>query len=231
MVPTYLTIGRSVAAATRSLHQRRTLQDTLEAIVYAAQASIPGFDHVGISTLAPGGRLETRAATGDVVTLLDTAQGELGEGPCLAALTGEEVVAAPHLRHDQRWPRYVPVAVGQGLRSQLGFRLHASDAGDGALGSLNLYSTTSDDISAEAEATAELFAAHAAIALDHARERETLNQALRSRKVIGQALGILMERYEMDEDRAFAFLVRASSHGQIKLRDIAQRLVDERNAG
>ena len=57
---------------------------------------------------------------------------------------------------------------------------------------------------------------HAAIALGHAHERETLNEALQTRKVIGQALGILMARCEMNEDRAFAFLVRASSHGHMK---------------
>ncbi|GGO78858.1 ANTAR domain-containing protein [Nocardioides deserti] len=121
------------------------------------------------------------------------------------------------------------MAVGRGLKSQLGLPLHVGE--DGAFGSLNFYSTSSEDISEEAKASAELFAAHAAIALGHAQERETLNQALRSRKVIGQALGILMERYQIDEDRAFDYLVRASSHGHLKLRDIAQQLVDERNGG
>lgn len=82
----------------------------------------------------------------------------------------------------------------------------------------------------EAEWTAELFAARAAIALGNARERENLNQALHSRKVIGQAVGILMERYAMNEDRAFAFLVRVSSHANIKLRDVAQELVNRANA-
>jgi AmiR/NasT family two-component response regulator len=52
---------------------------------------------------------------------------------------------------------------------------------------------------------------------------------LHSRKVIGQAIGMIMERYQMDEDRAFAFLIRASSHGNIKLRDVAQVMVDDRN--
>jgi AmiR/NasT family two-component response regulator len=74
---------------------------------------------------------------------------------------------------------------------------------------------------------AELFAAHAAIALHQAREVEHLNQALESRKVIGQALGILMERYALDENRAFAFLLRASSTSNIKLRDIAAQLVED----
>jgi GAF domain-containing protein len=113
-----------------------------------------------------------------------------------------------------------------GLRSQLAVKLYVDR--EGTLGGLNLYSTTSEEIDAEAEATAELFAAHAAIALDNARERDTLNQALHSRKVIGQAIGIIMERYDVSEDRAFAFRVRASSQANLKLRDIAQELVDQR---
>ena len=77
---------------------------------------------------------------------------------------------------------------------------------------------------------ARLFAAHAAIALGHVHERETLTDALETRKVIGQAIGLLMERHAMNEDRAFAFLVRASSHANIKLRTAAQELVNQHNA-
>ena len=85
----------------------------------------------------------------------------------------------------------------------------------------------SDEIDPEAEQIADLFATHAAIALGNARERDTLNQALASRKTIGQAIGIVMESYGTDQDKAFAFLVRASSTSNIKR---AQALVDERNA-
>lgn len=94
---------------------------------------------------------------------------------------------------------------------------------------LNLYSTSQRDIDPDAEQIADLFAAHAAIALSHALDRENFNEALQSRKVIGQAIGIVSERYQMDEDGAFAFLVRASSHGNLKLRDVAQEIVDVRN--
>lgn len=63
-----------------------------------------------------------------------------------------------------------------------------------------------------------------------AQERATLADALEGRRVIGEAVGILMERYEMNEDRAFAFLVRASSHTDTELRAVAQELVDERTS-
>ena len=76
--------------------------------------------------------------------------------------------------------------------------------------------------------TAELFATHAAIALSNAAEVASLNDAPVTRKVIGQAMGILMERFDLTEDGAFAFLTRASNDGNIKLRDIARRIVEDR---
>jgi GAF domain-containing protein len=221
-------VAAAIAAAARTINHQSGLSDTLQSIAMAARDSVPGFDHVGISTMDKRGKVETKAATGQLVWDLDDLQYSLGEGPCVDTLRDAQMVVVPDIRHDQRWPRYVPPAVEAGLRAQLAVKLYLDDRG--TLGGLNMYSTSSEVIAPEAEPIAELFAVHAAIALGNARERESLNQALHSRKVIGQAIGILSERYDIDEDRAFAFLVRASSHGNIKIRDIAQELVDERNA-
>jgi GAF domain-containing protein len=217
----------SIAEAARTLHQPRSLDDTLQTIVEVACNSVQGFDQVGIATLEREGKVETRAFIGDLVLRLDEVQYDLREGPCSAALQGDDTISVSSLRHEQRWPRYVPQARAVGVRSQMAVKLYLDR---GTLGGINFYSTTSDDVSADAQALAGLFATHAAIALGHAHERETLKQGLLTRKVIGQAIGILMERYEMNEDRAFAFLVRASSHANIKLRAVAQGLVDEVNA-
>jgi GAF domain-containing protein len=119
----------------------------------------------------------------------------------------------------------MPQALRLGLRSQLAVRLFLDD--EGTMGALNLYSTSQEEIDPDAEHVAELFASHAAIALHQAREVEHLNQALESRKVIGQALGIVMERYGLDENHAFSFLLRASSTSNIKVRDIAAQLVED----
>lgn len=218
---------RSIAEAARTLNQPRSLDETLQTIVEVASNSIPGFDQVGIATLHKLGAVETRASTGDLVLRLDHLQYGLQEGPCSVVLQGPEPVSMSSLRAEQRWPRYVPRALAEGVRSQMAVKLYLDRE---ALGGINFYSTSSDDVSPDAQALAHLFASHAAIALGHARDRENLNEALQTRKVIGEAIGILMERHLMDEDRAFAFLVRASSHANIKLRVVAQQLVDERNA-
>ncbi len=217
----------SMAEATRTINQPRSLDETMQTIAEVARNSIPGFDHVGISTLRAKGKVETRAFVGDLVLRLDRIQYGLEEGPCVETLRGTDVIVAPKLRHDQRWPRYVPRATELGVRSQLAVQLRTDDGG--TLGGLNLYSTISDEVTQEAQALARLFATHSAIALGHAVERETLNEGLQTRKVIGQAIGMLMERYDIDEDRAFAYLVRASSHANIKLRAVAQELVDGKN--
>jgi GAF domain-containing protein len=219
--------AQSVAEAARTLHQSRSLDETLQAIVEVACNSVPGFDQVGIATLERQGKIRTRAFTGALVRRLDELQYDLREGPCSAALQGDDAMSVSSLRREQRWPEYVPQALAVGVRSQMAVKMHLDH---GTLGGINFYSTSSDDVSADAQALARLFATHAAIALGHAHERETLHKGLLTRKVIGQAIGILMERYEMNEDRAFAFLVRASSHKNIKLRAVAQELVDEGNA-
>lgn len=219
--------AQSIAEAARTLDTSRSLDDTLQTIVEVACNSVPGFDYAGIATLEKKRDIETRAFTGDLVLPLDKTQYSLREGPCSAVLQGTDAISVSSLRHEQRWPNYVPQALEAGVRSQLAVKLYL---GKGTLGGINFYSTISDEVSVDAQALARLFATHAAIALGHAQERETFTEGLQTRRAIGQAIGILMERYEMNEDRAFAFLVRASSHGNIKMRAVAQELVAEANA-
>lgn len=223
--PTDLAVALTEAA--KSIHSPRTLDETLHAIVAAAQDAVPGMNHVGISTTHRNGKIETLAGTDQLVWDLDSVQYHLEEGPCVSSIREDPVVVVEHARHDQRWPNYMPRAVEAGLRAQLGLRLYTDDE---TIGGLNLYSTESETISPDAVQMAELFATHAAIALDRARHNHQLNEALASRKAIGQAIGLVMQRYQIDEDRAFHFLVRASSTSNIKLRDVAEEVVTAANA-
>ncbi len=219
-------IAVALAEAARTIHATVSTEAALDAIARAASASVPGFDHVGVSVSHRDGRLETLAGTDQLVWELDSIQYSLDEGPCVKSIRDSPVVVVEDIRHDQRWPRYVPRAVAKGVKAQMGLRLYTHE---GTLGGLNLYSTASEKIDPEAQLAAELFATHAALALGHARKESQLNDALASRKIIGQAIGILTERYQIDDERAFQFLVRASSTGNLKLRDIAEELVQQNN--
>ena len=99
------------------------------------------------------------------------------------------------------------------------YRNHASRGG------LNLSSLSPGMFGDHDTPTTELFVTYAALAMGYAYEVENLHDALATRKVIGQALGIVMERYGMNEERAFAFLVRVSQTGNVKLRLVADEIV------
>ena len=90
-----------------------------------------------------------------------------------------------------------------------------------------MYSTESEAIDPQAPGIADLFAAHAALALGNVRELDDLYAALATREVIGKAVGLLMAKYHLDEDAAFGFLVRTSSHSNTKVREIAARMVKD----
>jgi GAF domain-containing protein len=219
-------ISDALARVARQINAPTDLDSTLDTIVATAATSLPGIDHVGVTIAHRGGKMETKAATDAFVWDLDQLQYDLGEGPCIHAIEAETIVKIEHARLEQRWPRFMAQAVKRGLRSQLGIRLYVEDE---TLGGLNMYSTTSDTIDPDVQHLAELLATHASLALGRATREEHLYTALGTRKLIGQAIGIVMERYDLTEDRAFEYLARVSQHSNIKLRDIALELVTQRN--
>lgn len=226
-----LRIAHALNEAAKLMHAPASLDETLDAIVGAALATVPGFTHVGITITHRDGTLETRSGTDQLVWDLDEVQYKLREGPCYDAITEAGVCVVENARHDQRWPRYMPEAVQRGLRAQLAVGLYQDEH---SLGGLNLYSTSSDEIDDDAVDIAELFAAQAAIALGRSRHDSQMSHALQARKTIGQAIGIVQERYALSEERAFQYLIRASSTSNMKLRDVAAELVrttNERAAG
>ena len=222
-----LSIAAALTESAKALHAPRSLEESLDAIVEAARTTVPGFDHVGVSVTHRDGKIETMAGTDQLVWELDDLQYRNRQGPCVTAIESDTVVIVEHADREQRWPVYIPEAVKMGLRAQLGIRLYTDD--DGTLGGLNLYSTENDVVDKDALGIAQLFATHAAIALGRSQHEHGLNEALATRKTIGQAVGILMERYGIDDDRAFHFLIRTSSTSNVKLRLIAQEIVDNTN--
>lgn len=207
-----------------SLQVPMELDDALRVIVDSAVDTIPGVDEASVSVTTRDGRIDTLAPTHPLVLRADELQNRLGEGPCLEAALEEPMLHCVDLAADERWPRYGPAAVELGFGSQLAFQFRADPHVRGAL---NLYSMRPYAIDPEAGQLGALFAGHLALAMGWARRDRTMHEALESRNVIGQAVGIVMERYRLDPDRAFAFLVRTSQTGNVKLRAVAQGIVDE----
>ena len=201
------------------------LDQTLARITAAAVEVLPDVDYASITIRHDDGRLETSAATDDLVLGLDAAQYELQEGPCYEAASETVHVASSELASDARWPRYAPVAVAAGVEAQAGIRLFDSRRSNGAL---NLYSRTVGSFE-DLDGLGQLFSHHAATAIDYAREITQLQHAVQTRQVIGQAVGIVMHQYGLDDARAFAFLTRLSSHNNQKLRSVADQVIAAAN--
>ena len=166
-------------------------------------------------------QVETLAPTDPLIAVVDQIQAELKEGPCYDAATDDAIFVAEDLANDDRWPNYGPKAVAHGIASQMGVDLHHPG---GARAALNLYSLKTWHFVDSVE-TAELFGSHASSVLGYATANDHFQVALSSRKTIGQALGIVMERYGIDEDRALPFLIRVSQDSNVKVREVAADIV------
>lgn len=219
------TTAGEFAQLAEALQAAPTPVRTAEAVVAYAQHQLDA-DYAGITLLRRGGRLETIAATDPVVEKLDGLQHELDEGPCRDSSWRGPTLAAHDLADEVRWPRWAPRAVSAGIVSVLATELSGADGR--RIGALNLFwgqprTFTGDDV-----AYAHIFTRHAALALATSLQVSGLNVALDSRKLIGQAQGILMERHRLDEAKAFAVLERYSQDHNLKLRQVAEHLVASR---
>jgi GAF domain-containing protein len=179
-------------------------------------------DHAGI-TLIRGRRLETVASTDLLVEQADALQYELDEGPCRDSSWHRQTLISSDLADDSRWPRWASKVTALGVSSVLAAELTSRP--DHRIGSINVYWTQRRTFTAEDIAFVNIFARHAALALTESVDKAGLNVALDSRKRIGQAQGILMERYGLDEARAFEVLRRYSQDHNVKLRQVAEHLV------
>ena len=204
-----------------SLLAEDTVQDTLDRIVQLAVDTVVGCDFAAVS-LIQRRQITTQASSGDVPRQVDAIQYEVDEGPCLEAIREHDVIHAPDLSREQRWPRFSQRTVDETkIMSMLSFRLFAEEE---TMGALNLYSFDRGAFEDEATDVGLVFAAHAAVALVTARRHEQMEKALASRDVIGQAKGIIMERAGVTEDEAFLRLKRASQRVNLKLSEVAERV-------
>jgi ANTAR domain/GAF domain len=206
----------------RSLRPVRDIDETLDMITAAAVENIPGVDHASVSVVNRQGAMETLVPTDAFVAEADLLQTELGEGPCLDAALKTPLVRVDDMNSETRWPRYAPRAAAMGVGSQMAMYLFQEGK---SLGGLNLYFNQSHAITTDTEDLAEFFAIHASMAMGHSREVEGLNRALASRQAIGQAVGIVMAREDLDENRALGLLVRLSQTRNVKLRVVADEII------
>lgn len=195
-------------------------------VVQFAALAVPGSEHCAITLMTGRSQPRTIAASGELPVRVDELQYQTGQGPCLQALVQSDVAQADDLLTDQQWPLFAAQAVSvTGIRSMMSFRLYLDEDANGAL---NFYSSKPDAFDEAAVAVGSIFASYASLTmLNHLQGDKMmhLNRALESNREIGVAMGILMARTLTTQDEAFARLRVASQHLHVKLRDIAQEVI------
>lgn len=206
------------------------LQETLDTVVQLSVKLLPGCEFAGV-TMRRDGRDLTAAASDDYALEIDHIQYDVGEGPCVSALETNTFIKIESVDEETRWPDFVSRAADRGFRSSLSFPLKEN----GSTGALNLYATKDRAFDETSQRVGEIFSRQVTIALRNAhtysaaqRLADQLNEALESRDVIGQAKGILMEREGISGTDAFEMLKTISQKANVKLREIAQQVVNER---
>ncbi|ODQ95447.1 GAF and ANTAR domain-containing protein [Mycolicibacterium holsaticum] len=220
-------LAQRMAELARASAAPRSVEEVLSDVTATARELMPGADTAGVLLVGRGGKFESLAATSELPHQLDELQMTFDEGPCVQAALDDVIVRTEDFRAEERWPKYAPACVELGVLSGLSVKLYTADRTAGAL---NLFSFRPHAFDARDETVATILAAHAAAAILASRHGEQLVSALSTRDRIGQAKGIIMERYGVDDVRAFEMLRQISQDGNIRLAEVAQRVIDTRNS-
>lgn len=225
-------LNESLGALSKLLLTDEALDDALTRVTELAVASVDVCDAADVSLIADDGPW-TRVRSDPSGPGLDEVQVRAGDGPTLEAVRTCRIVQVRSTDEDARWPTFARAATEAGVASCVVAPMIVRGE---CIGALNLYSGTDDAFTSAHERAAQLVAAQAAVVLANAQLHQActdltgqLEEALRSRAVIDQAKGILMERRQCDAEEAFEELRRRSQTENRKVRDLAQDLVDARS--
>ncbi|MFD5403163.1 ANTAR domain-containing protein [Streptomyces griseorubiginosus] len=223
--------AQQMAGMARNLLAQDSVAGTLDRISASATELVEGCTSAGVLVLHDR-KVETLTATDQLVVDSDQLQEQLAEGPCYdAARTshGERTYRIADLdAESERWPVFAPRARALGVGSMMGFLLFTEEDD---LGALNLYSREPGAFTEASELAGWLLASHAAVALSAARTYAQMEQAVATRHVIGEAMGILMGSHHLAEDQAFDVLKRYSQENNVKLREVARQVCEKGTLG
>ena len=214
-------LSQRLADLAREMQRQPASTDVMDVIVSAVVGMVPGAEEASISLAKRGRHVVSSAATSDLPRRFDELQEETRQGPCMDAMYEHQTIRVDDLATSRLWPELARRVGEIGVSSMVCFQLFV--AGDD-LGALNVLARRPGAFTDESERIGLMFASHAAIAMAQAQKLNHLGFALASRDVIGQAKGVLMERYKITSDQAFALLAKASQDTNRKLHEVAEYL-------
>jgi transcriptional regulator with GAF, ATPase, and Fis domain len=211
-----------MAQLTKKFARPTDIDDTLKSVTASCVDLIDGVECADVLLIAGADLFRSVAPTSQLAVDIDDLQQRFREGPCVDAAVGNSIILCNDLREETRWPRFAGAAVAAGVHSLMSFQLFTHNT---RMGALNLFGLKPDAFTTEFEAVGAMLATHAAVALIADDVRLQFQSALASRDTIGQAKGMIMERFKVDAIRAFELLTKLSQDSNTRVADIAAELV------
>ena len=209
----------ALAEGAREVADNPEVQKALQSVVDLAMTCC-NCTGASVTLVRADGGAETTATSDALVEEADDLQYAFDEGPCLRAAEQGGAYLITNAADDARWPKWAVAELG--LHSVLSIHLFTDHR---VLGALNLYYESIVDFSDDEVEVAKVVAAHASVALAKLRSERDLWRAIDSRHLIGQAQGILMERFKISPEKSFSVLRRYSQQHNMKLHEVAGSLV------
>ncbi len=219
-----------LAELVRTLQQGQPDVDTVfEEVTESALNCLPVAEYAGITIASRDGKVRTAWATGPYPAILDDIQQRHCDGPCLSVAWEHHVLRIDDLADEHRWPGYCRDAIElTPVRSILSFQLFVHHQ---TMGAVNFYAEQPGAFDDDAVEMGLTMATHVALAWNMVRRDQQFRSALASRDIIGQAKGMVMERFKIDAVQAFELLKRLSQSSNTPLVAVALQLVEAEQHG
>ncbi|TWS26828.1 GAF and ANTAR domain-containing protein [Tsukamurella conjunctivitidis] len=220
-----LTLSERMGEIARLLREQSSDSESLlTAATQFAVDQVPGADFACVTLVDPKGGISHPVVIGEEAQRVADVQRDLEEGPSVGAtFESTTILLLEDTSTDDRWPRFASAAHAAGVGSILSFCLYVQNE---AYGTLDLMAREPHAFDAESISIGSLYAVHAAVAFSAVREKEQIRAALTTRDVIGQAKGMIMERYKLDSDAAFRLLARLSQDSNVRLAEVAEQVIE-----
>ena len=219
-----LELARGFAETSRVLLGHASLERTMEAVAVCAPACVQSADSACVSIVTRDGAVQTPTCSDQSCSEppgLPIAL-EAGSGLVDAAAADGSQLHIDDTATEERWPEFARRAAELGVRSLVACGLQV---GSGLRAALILESAKPGAFDGPALEAAGVYATHASAAISKSQTTDSLRHAVRTRQMIGEATGILMERRRIDSAAAFEMLVHASQNLNVKLRAVAEHVV------
>lgn len=214
----------------RLIYEGTHTDEVYRAVCVAATLMVTGCDHASVLMRSNDGSYVTAAASDEIAADVDILERAVGDGPCVDAIENEAAQIDPDLASHSQWPSLAAFMLASTpVRGAMGFRILV----DGhKVGALNLFSDTPGAFDTNSAAQGIVLASFSAVTANAAalgQDVAGLRHALQSNREIGKAIGMLMVLFDISDTEAFDRLRRTSQNMNIKLADVAARIVSHRD--